>query len=156
MEVFVSLQKPNGEYVYRDTKLENDMSFQIESYGTYRLRYYTKDDNGNQAEKIYTIAAKDAYAPTLLYNGKDSIMLSVGEQINYTSALSNVIVLDERDENPQVFVLVISPELSVETLTETGAVSTYTFERKGTYCLRYYAMDSYYNVTTKDVTIVVK
>ena len=58
VEVYVSLQNPDGQYLYKNERIENVKSFQIESYGTYRLRYYTKDDNGNDKESNYTISAK--------------------------------------------------------------------------------------------------
>ena len=156
MEVYVSLQSPNGQYLYKDEKIENVNSFQIDTYGTYRLRYYTKDDNGNDKETNYTIAAKDLYAPTLVYNGAETLTRSIGDELTYASAASKVIVLDERDESPQLFVLIIAPDLSVETLTETGVQTSYTFTRKGSYCLRYYAFDSQYNIIMKDVVITVK
>lgn len=156
LEVYVSLQKPDGQYLYKDEKMENVSSFQIQTYGTYRLRYYTRDDNGNDKEKYYTISAKDLYAPTLVYNGAKIWEFSIGEKITYKNAISKVIALDECDEKPQVFVFIIAPDLSMKNLAETGGKTSYTFTRQGTYYLRYYTIDSQYNVTMKDITVTVK
>lgn len=170
VDVKVSLRTPNGTYLYKEVLSEKGMSFKLDSYGRYTLTYEAKDGSGKTTLLSYTIRATDTLAPDVVVLSKSQVTVKVGEALTIPKA----VVTDDRDIEPRLFVMIVKPDATLLTLGEYDfesgkvltyetdsndqrvAVTKYTFSQKGTYSIRYYALDSEYNVTIVDVSVRVK
>jgi hypothetical protein len=162
VDVKVTLKTPQGKYIYKAEVVTEDMSFVLDSYGAYSLKFEAKDSAGRPQSASYTIAAKDTVAPTVVLTCADSMELKIGATLLVKDLEKYAILQDNRDSAPLLTVMVITPEHEIvplrQRLSEDDklAVEDYTFIKAGTYLLRYYVTDASYNATWKDVTVVVK
>ena len=151
-EVRVTVQAPDGSTVFADALMEEGLSFTVEMYGLYYIRYVATDASGNSTPTTYTIGATDTTAPTLALSGYDALRGKAGKTISIPKA----IVQDDRDEAPRLFIYVIRPDTSMEPLgevTSENAVTGFTPDVKGNYTLVYYAIDADYNATVVTVSV---
>lgn len=153
IDVLVSLCDPDGNYLIYDEVVNDNMSFTLNSYGAYTLTYSAKDAAGRPQSVVYTISAKDSLAPTLSLKADADLSLSVGDSITYEVLYANAIVQDENDVNPQLYVMIISPNYSMTVLS--SKTNIFVFDKAGTYYIRWYATDYSYNAVWKDVTVQV-
>lgn len=154
-EVRVTVQAPDGTVVYSDELLQEGLSFTIESYGLYYIRYTATDATGNTAQTTYTIGASDTTAPTVALSGYDALSGKVGKTVSIPTA----IVQDDIDEAPRLFIYVIAPDASMSPLGEVtaeNAVTGFTPDAAGAYTLVYYAVDADYNATVVTISVTVE
>ena len=162
VDILVTLRTPSGKYIYKSQVLEEGMSFVIDSYGIYNLKVEAKDSANRRQDASFTISAKDAIAPTVVLTIADTMELKVGDTLQVGDLESYAILQDNRDSEPALTVMVITPEHEIVPLRkpfsedDEYATSSYTFKKAGTYVLRYYVTDISYNSAWKDVTVVVK
>lgn len=156
VEVSVSVQAPNGSMVIKNnTPLKDGMSFVIENYGMYYLRYTAKDAAGLTYTSTYTVSAADMTAPTIALSGNTELTGKVGKTIRIPVA----VVQDNRDKTPRLFIFVIRPDASMLKLGEVTAENNITGFKPtaaGHYTIIYYAIDADYNATVQTVSVNVK
>lgn len=151
----VMVQAPNGTVIYNYEPLQAGMSFVVEQYGNYYVRYTAKDASGNTFTSSYSVSAADTTAPTLVLSDSSDRTGKAGKAVSIPSA----IVQDDRDTAPRLFIIVIQPDTSAMKLGEVTAENTieeFTPSAAGKYTVVYYAIDADYNATVKTVTVVVE
>lgn len=150
METKVTLIAPDGEKLFDNVSSEEGMSFVIEREGYYRLTYSAYDNSGKQGTVMRTIYAGDYEAPTIVYPYEGAIEGKVGKSVQ----LPSVIVQDNRDKNPKLFVFICLPDgriIGLGERTEENRVDSFIPESKGNYIVRYYATDASGNSSYTDL-----
>ncbi len=150
--VYVTVKGPNGEKIYNKQLVAEGMTFELETRGKYTITYEA-EDTGNPTRKVYTIRTKDDAAPTVAVS-VTQLQGKVGEKMSLPTAL----VLDDVDQNPRLFIMIVTPKAKIIMLGESTAenvINSYTFKEVGKYYIRYYALDASYNVTLTDVPVVI-
>lgn len=153
LSVYVTVKNPNGKNLYQKTLATEGLSFVMDMRGRYTITYEVEDASGNTTRKTYNISAKDSVAPTITIETKQ-LSCKAGKSLN----LPNAIIQDDVDENPSLYIMIVTPSAKIISLglsTAENPVKNYTFTSKGTYYIRYYAVDSSYNVTIKDIPVAV-
>lgn len=151
----VMVQAPNGTVIYNYEPLQEGMSFVVEQYGNYYVRYTAKDASGNTFTSSYSVSAADTTAPTLVLSDSSDLTGKIGKAVSIPSA----IVQDDRDTAPRLFIMVIQPDTSAMNLGEVtaeNAIDRFTPTMAGKHTVVYYAIDADYNATVKTVTVVVE
>ena len=152
IDVYVTVKSPSGRLIYNRVLANEDLYFLLDSQGRYTITYEAEDaDNGTR--KVYTIRAKDVTPPTIAVSATQ-LTGSVGKEVSIPKA----VLLDDVDQNPRLYILIITPQATIITLgerTAENAIATYTFTKKGTYYIRYYAYDSTYNGAYVDIPVVI-
>ena len=152
IDVYVTVKSPSGRVLYDRVLATEPLYFLLDSQGRYTITYEAEDaDNGTR--KVYTIKANDVAAPTIAVSATE-----VKARVNQTVALPNAVLLDDMDQNPRLYIMIIMPSSTLITLgevTEENPIDSYTFTEKGTYYIRYCAFDSSYNIGIMDVPVVV-
>ncbi len=155
VELTVTVQAPDGSAVYSNAAMQDGMSFTVDQYGLYYIRYTATDATGNYLTTTYTLGASDTTAPTIALSSYDALQGSVGGSVTIPTA----VVQDDRDEAPRLFVYVIQPDASSMQLGEATAehkITSFTPTMAGRHTVVYYAIDSDYNATVVTVTVNVK
>ena len=150
--VYVTVKGPSGEKLYNKELVAEGMTFELDTRGKYTITYEA-EDTGNPTRKVYTIRTKDDAAPTVAVSVVQ-LQGKVGERMSLPTAL----VLDDVDQNPRLFIMIVTPKAKIIMLGESTAenvINSYTFKEAGKYYIRYYALDSSYNVTLTDVPVVI-
>lgn len=152
VDVYVTVKSPSGRLIFDRVLATEDLYFLLDSQGRYTITYEAEDaENGTR--KVYTIRAKDVTPPTIAVSATQ-LTGSVGKAV----AIPRAVLLDDVDQNPRLYVMIITPQATIITLgepTEENAIDWYTFTEKGTYYIRYYAFDSTYNAAIKDIPVVI-
>lgn len=151
--VYVTVKDPDGTKIYDNVLATEGLSFELESRGRYTITYEAEDSSENSTRKPFTIRAKDDTAPTVTISAT-KLQGKVGEKVTLPTAL----VLDDIDQEPRLYIMIVTPHATIVTLgerTNENAIDSYTFTEKGTYYIRYYALDASYNVTMTDIPVVI-
>lgn len=152
-EVVVNVKSPDGLYVTAKdgTVLKNVPAtkvyqFVCEQVGTYDIRYSVKDSAGNngQLKRLINVADKEAPVVTLKGNVPEKA------KENATVELPQVTVEDATECT--VSLMIYDPYSATYTSVSDYK---YTFTKKGTYTVRYFVFDSFYNCVIMDYKIVV-
>lgn len=154
-EVRVTVQSPDGSVVFADELYRDGLTFTVETYGLYYIRYVATDATGNTSQATYTIGASDTTAPTIALSGYDELHGKAGK----TVSIPNAIVQDDRDEAPRLFLYVVGPDAAVEVLGEVtaeNAIAGFTPASAGRYTIVYYAIDADYNASVVTVSVTVE
>lgn len=152
VDVYVTVKSPSGRLVYNRVLANEDLYFLLDSQGKYTITYEAEDaDNGTR--KVYTIKAKDVTPPTIAVAAT-----ALEGRVGKTTAIPTAILLDDVDQTPRLYIMIITPKGTIITLgerTEENEIASYTFTEKGTYYIRYYALDNTYNASFTDIPVVV-
>ncbi len=155
VEVTVTVQAPDGSAVYMNEPLTEGLTFTVNSFGTYFVRYTATDASGNVRSSTYSVSAADTTAPTIALSGYEDLQGKAGKKVNIPTA----VVQDERDTAPRLFIYVIDPSAAMECLGEVtveNAITSFTPEVAGEYTVLYYAIDADYNAAIETVTVVIE
>ena len=155
VEVLVTVQTPNNSTIYSSEPLQEGMSFVVDTYGLYYIRYTATDATGNSATLTYTVGASDTTAPTVALSSYEDLQGSVGKNVTIPAA----VVQDNRDDSPRLFIFVIGPDAAITPLGEVtaeNAITGFTPSAAGEHTLLYYAIDADYNATVVTVRVTVK
>lgn len=150
--VYVTVKDSSGTKIYNQVLATEGLSFELESRGRYTITYEAEDGD-NLSRKVFTIRAKDDIAPTITVSAT-KLQGKAGEKV----ALPTALVLDDVDQAPRLYIMIVTPRATIVTLgerTDENAIDSYTFTEKGTYYIRYYALDASYNVTITDIPVVI-
>ena len=153
VRVYITVEKADGTTVIDRAEWYEGMSFVLDGYSKYYLRYNASDAAGQSAAATYTIAASDTQAPSIALSDYADRTVKVGKK----AELPAVIVQDERDTSPRLFVFVVLPDESVRNfgeVTEENPVTSFTAETAGKYRVVYYAIDSEFNAAVQTIYIV--
>ena len=142
----VSVTDRRGNYLIKDSAIDEDLYFVARSYGVYKIEYRAVDSRGNISTKNYSLEILDAIKPEMEVEGKVPGRVKAGETI----ALPSAAVTDNVSVNLQVYVFVID-ESGKMSMVEDGK---YCFSQKGRYTVRYYCHDDEFNFVMIDYTVV--
>ena len=128
-----------------------DKQYQVEltEYGDYIIVYQSYDLSRNKEENRVTVYVMDREKPILIVSNDGNASFKVNEEITIPSASAT----DNVDGNLKVYCLIIDGS-GHRVCVESG--TKYTFVKKGTYTLRYFAVDSTGNLIQTDRAIVVE
>ncbi len=152
-EVTVNVKTPSGLYVTAvdGTTLKNVSAskvyqFVCEEVGTYDIRYSVKDSSGNNGQLKRLVNVSDKVPPVVTLNGAVLEKVKVNKEITLPTA-----VVEDTSECT-VSVMIYEPYSATY-----ASVSDYkyTFKSVGTYTVRYFVFDSFYNCVILDYTVVV-
>lgn len=155
VEITVTVQTPGGSTVYSNEPLKEGMSFVVDSYGMYYIRYTATDASYNTYTSTYSVSAADTQAPTIALSSSAELSGKAGKKVTLPSA----VVQDNRDTAPRLFVFVVQPDLSMLKLgeyTSENKITSFTPETAGRYTVIYYAIDVDYNAAISRVIVVVE
>lgn len=154
--ITLSVRLPSNEYATAEdgTLLHNVpadkvYTLKIGEYGSYKFDYYCSDSNENEDKSTSIISCTDKVAPVVTVK-QTSMRARVGSALSAPSyeVSDNYYAKDKITVQIQI----ITPESVIVTY---DAAKGYTFEKAGTYVIRYFAFDGAYNLTYTDVTCVV-
>lgn len=154
-EVRVTVQSPDGSVVFADELYRDGLSFTVENYGLYYIRYVATDATGNTSQATYTIGASDTTAPTIALSSEEELHGKAGKIVS----IPNAVVQDDRDEAPRLFLYVIGPDAAMEVLGEVtaeNAITGFMPTSAGRYTLVYYAIDADYNASVVTISVTVE
>lgn len=122
--------------------------------GTYTIIYYANDSNTNVGYVKYTfrVTINDRTAPDLNLSSENVINAIVGEAF----ALPTATAIDDNDGDvtSNIILSLKGPE-NVDNIFAVDVPTMYTLYAQGTYTLTYKVMDSSWNESTKEVTVIV-
>ena len=116
--------------------------------GSYMVQYIISDTAGFRQKIEKTLIVPDTEAPIVKVNGKLSQSAKVGDSIK----LPTVTTTDNASKNVNVYVIIIKPS-SYAYVTEDQSVN---LDVAGTWTIRYFVYDDYYNCTIVDCVVEVK
>ena len=151
----VTVTDPKGNYVRAgEVELNGvplaEYKFKMDQYGAYLIKYVYTDASGRSAEDSYQLVVVDKEPPILtLDESAVPSKVSSGDKVKLPSAAAN----DGIDGSVTVHCLMILPNGRIEYL-KNG--EEYKFSAKGSYCLKYIALDSEGNQCEKSFNIQVK
>ena len=145
----------NGKYItdtsgniMKNLSCNSEYEFIVSEYGTYVISYLVKDAKNRQQGYTYVITVVDKTAPVITTD-MQAKTVALGDKVTFASAKA----VDNVDGNVAVYMYLIAPNYRIYDLS--GEACFYIKE-KGSYIVRYMAMDSEGNVAYKDFDIVVK
>ncbi len=142
-EVYVSVETLAGLPILIETKLEDEFVFEGESRGEYLVIYtaYEKENRKGQSAKLQIyIKVETDVLPTISLQEELPVSVAVGE----TLQIPKVIVNSPISTNLEVYV--IDPDYSNKKV-EDGKVK---IEKKGTYIIRFIAVDEDGNIAVEE------
>ena len=116
--------------------------------GSYTVQYIISDTAGFRQKIEKTLIVPDTEAPVVKVNGTISKTAKVGDTIN----ISKVTATDNVSKDVKVYVIIIKPS-SYAYVAEGGSVK---LDTAGTWTIRYFVYDDYYNCTIVDCVVEVK
>lgn len=135
IELVLSITDPDGQNAFLG-KITEDKIFTPTKYGSYSVRYASKDASGN-ANSIYcTIMVVDRIAPTIKVSSIKST-IGVGE----TLELPKPEVLDNNTKKCSSYICIISEQYQIDYIYNYS----YTFKNVGDYVIRYVVHDDNMN-----------
>ena len=146
--VKITLIAPDGNKVIENADCNENISYVLNKYGTYTIRYIT-DNNGKNYFVEYYVKVRYKIKPEINVNGSIKEEYAVAEDIDIPDA---VIVNDSR-EDCELFVFIQTPSARLIDITDKKQIN---FKEKGEYRLIYYAVDSEYNFAERIFKFTVK
>ena len=145
----IKVLSPDKKVVYTSNTGEGT-SLKIEQYGTYYVYYTGSDDVGNPLTQLKIITVLDDIAPTITLEKE----IATTAKLNDTITLPNITVSDNVSSSEKITTLIftIDPN-NVMKVVNSNIVK---FDVKGTYTIRYFAIDEGGNVAYYDVLVEVK
>lgn len=171
--VKVTVTAPNGTRVLDNVEGSEEYTISLDNYGVYTVKYTATDSYGKKANYSKTIFVKETEVPELTVNSdKIKTTYKVGDTIeipSYTvtddSGSYNLDVMLICPDNYIVYLMnddsgnVQSCLVAENAKLPRGLLvneNTFRLTKAGTYTLRYFAYDEFYNCVTVEVTFVAK
>ncbi len=144
----VSVRGPSG-ILLEEQAVTSGLSFKCEEYGRYQVVYTAMDTAGNMMTSRLSVYVRDEIAPELTVNGTIPQKAKVGAKITLPSATGtdNIYSADELE----LSIFVVEDNFAMRAVKE----GTVTFDRAGTYEIRYYLRDPDYNITMQSFIVKV-
>ncbi len=173
ISVKVTVTAPDGTKILVDADGTKEYAISLDKYGLYIAKYNATDGSGNIGDFSRSIFVKETQAPVLNVNAnKIKSTYKVGDTIeipSYTasdnSGSYNLDVMLICPDNYVVYLMNDNGGDVQSCLTAENAKlpdgflvneKTFKLTKSGTYTLRYFAYDEFYNCVTVEVTFVVK
>ena len=135
--------------IMKNLSCDFEYAFKANEYGTYVISYLVKDSANRKQGYSYTVSVVDMVAPVITTDMKNGTA-SLGDKLTFSK---NATAKDDRDGSVAVYVYVICPDYQILDLNNEDC---FYAKEKGTYTVRYMALDSEGNTTYKDFEIVVE
>lgn len=144
----IRVLSPDKKNVYTSNNGEGT-TLEITQYGVYYVYYIGSDENYNSLTQLKVITVLDDIAPTINVNE-----ISKTAKVNDVLTLPNPSCTDNVSsaENIKTLIFTIDPNNVMKEVTSNKV----TFKEKGTYTIRYFAIDEAGNVAIYDTTVEVK
>lgn len=151
--VFVSVKSPSGVYVksllgkdIKDMPADTDYQFRCTETGQYEIVFTATDNSRNRGTSRKLITVVNETPPSVVINGEIKsevtkgtvMMIPLATETSGKSCTVNVMVVD-------------TAESSVHIVTN----GKYAFNKKGTFIVRYFVFDEFYNCVITDYTVKV-
>ena len=145
----IRVLSPDKKVIYTSSTGEGT-EITIEQYGTYYIYYTGSDDVGNPLTQLKLITVLDDVAPSITLEKE----ISASAKLNDTITLPNATATDNvsSSENITTMIFYIDPNNVMKVVTSNKV----KFDVKGTYTIRYFAIDEAGNVAYYDVKVEVK
>ena len=138
----------NSGRIMKNASCDGEYAFTTKEYGTYVISYLVKDSANRKQGYTYTVSVVDMTGPVITTSMSDK-KASLGDKVTFATATAT----DNLDGNLQVYVYVICPNYQ---LIDVNGEDCFYAREKGTYIVRYMALDSEGNTTYKDFSVVVE
>ena len=152
-DVLVSVKSPSGKYVQSLTNKEiknlsaaTEYKFRCTETGSYEISFVSTDASGRKGTARKLVNVVDETPPSVIVNGSISKSISVGTTLNIPAAT----VMN--GNNCTISIMIYDPDKAIYTTVTNG---TYTFNRRGTFIVRYFVFDQFYNCVILDYTVTV-
>ena len=146
--VKITLIAPDGNKVIENADCNENISYFLNKYGTYTIRYIT-ENNGKNYFVEYYVKVKYKFKPEINVNGSIKEEYAVAEDI----VIPDAVIINDSREDCELFVFIQTPSARLIDITDNMQIN---FKEKGDYRLIYYAVDSEYNFSEKVFKFTVK
>lgn len=143
VETFV---KDNNGLLLKDVPADRQYQITLSNMGTYSYNYYVEDSAGNSTEISIVLTVLQRKAPKITVSKGISSTIGLKQYITVPKATVSYI---SKNSKNLYYVIAIKPDGSYITV-ENGKVYA---DRKGTYVIRYYAIDAYGNSAYKEYKV---
>ncbi len=143
VETFV---KDNNGLLLKDVPADRQYEITLSKMGTYSYNYYVEDSAGNATEISIVLTVLQRKAPKITVSKGISSTIGLKQYITVPKATVSYI---SKNSKNLYYVIAIKPDGSYITV-ENGKVYA---DRKGTYIIRYYAIDAYGNSAYKEYKV---
>ena len=147
MEVYLTVTSPSGKVLLDKVSGGKVNEFEVAERGAYLVEYTGQDSAGNVLYSSYVVRSEDIVAPTVALSVSE-ITGKVGEEI----VLPEAIVQDDVDEEVSLTIFVVNSRSETKMVEERKFIP----EEAGKYTVRYFAMDSSYNCTIAEISLIVE
>ena len=157
-DVTLSVMAPDGTFVLGSlttgVAANVEYSITLDQLGTYVIRYKALDERGNGKNPLpIMINTLDVIAPTVEIDGQIKSNYKVGDLLIVPEMIVEDNIATQEELNSYVFLQ--TPSFGFKTLYTNGTKGDYVFQQKGTYVLKFVAMDKDSNVTERSFTLTV-
>jgi len=148
----LTVLKPDGSVLsdIHGVKLEgvpfDSYEVVLENYGYYRLRYSFSDINGNMETYLASFQVVNYIAPVITVSGAIPETLTLGSKLTLPEAYA----VDDIDGQRQVACAVTSPDGMIWIIQDNREIEC---NQKGTYRIRYFAIDVVGNLSEVVYTV---
>ena len=152
-KVLVSVTSPSGKVVkstdgkeIKNLSADISYNFKCTETGAYEITFVATDSSKNKGLATKRINVVDETPPVVIINGEIRSEVSVGTTMSIPS------VTERNGKKCTVNVMVYDPDYAVFKTVFDGK---YTFDKKGTFIVRYFVFDDFYNCVIIDYTVKV-
>lgn len=145
MDVWLTVTSPSGKTLLNRVPGGQENRIEISERGAYLVEYTGEDGAGNVLYSSYVVRSEDITAPTIALF-ESEVWCRAGEEV----ILPEAIVQDDVDERVSFMIFAVNSR-SETVIVENGR---FTPERAGSYIIRYFAMDSSYNCTILEISLI--
>lgn len=143
----VRVLDPEGNVILSQENYAESVSFVASKYGDYNVIFQSSDSEGNTASFLMVVSVEDKEPPHIVLKGNCPKAAKANEAVKLPSASA-----EDGQGQAECFVFLIDPS---DRMSDITTALSFVASQKGTYIIRYYAVDESGNSAFLDFTVEV-